>query len=206
MDEPRVLGQDEDTNKEVSLRKGPYGFYVQLGEQGEKKTDKPKRVAIPKGMPPLETTLDLALGLLSLPRPVGEHPDSKEMILAGIGRFGPYLKHGASFTSIPPDDDVLNIGLNRAVDLIASNPRKKTTAKVLGESEGKSVTVQSGRYGPYVQLGSIRATLPKDLEQDDVTLVRALELISAKAERAGKKKPTTRKTSKAAAAKKSKAK
>jgi len=206
LDEPRVLGQDEDTNKEVSLRKGPYGFYVQLGEQGEKKTDKPKRVAIPKGMPPLETTLDLALGLLSLPRPVGEHPDSKEMILAGIGRFGPYLKHGASFTSIPPDDDVLNIGLNRAVDLIASNPRKKTSAKVLGESEGKSVTVQSGRYGPYVQLGSIRATLPKDLEQDDVTLDRALELISAKAERAGKKKPATRKKSKATTAKKSKAK
>ena len=205
LDEPKVLGQDEVTDKEVSLRKGPYGFYVQLGEQGEKKTDKPKRVAIPKGMPPLETTLELALGLLSLPRPVGEHPDNKEMILAGIGRFGPYLKHGASFTSIPPDDDVLNIGLNRAVDLIASNPRKKTAAKVLGESEGKPVTVQSGRYGPYVQLGSIRATLPKDLEQEDVTLDRALELISAKAERAGKKKPTTRKKSKATKAKKSKA-
>ena len=145
-----------------------------------------------------------ALGLLSLPRPVGEHPDSKEMILAGIGRFGPYLKHGSSFTSIPPDDDVLNIGLNRAVDLIASNPRKKTAAKVLGESEGKPVTVQSGRYGPYVQLGSIRATLPKDFEQDDVTLDRALELINAKAERAGKKKPTTRKKSKATKPKKSK--
>ena len=75
-----------------------------------------------------------------------------------------------SFTSIPPDDDVLNIGLNRAVDLIASNPRKKTAAKVLGELEGKPVTVQSGRYGPYVQLGTIRATLPKDLDQEVVVV------------------------------------
>jgi DNA topoisomerase-1 len=188
LDEPKVLGKDNDTDKEITLRKGPYGFYIQLGEQGEKKADKPKRVAIPKGMSPLETTLELAIGLLSLPRLVGEHPENKEKILAGIGRFGPYLKHGASFTSIPPDDDVLNIGLNRAVDLIASNPRKKTAAKVLGELEGKPVTVQSGRYGPYVQLGTIRATLPKDLDQEVVTLDRALELIDAKAERSGKKK------------------
>ena len=77
---------------------------------------------------------------------------------------------------------------------------------MVGESEGKPVTVQSGRYGPYVQLGSIRATLPKDLEQDDITLDRALELISAKAERAGKKKPTAKKKSKATTAKKLKTK
>jgi len=204
LDEPKVLGKDNETDKEITLRKGPYGFYIQLGEQGEKKSDKPKRTAIPKGMSPLETTLELAKGLLSLPRLVGEHPENKEKILAGIGRFGPYLKHGASFTSIPPDDDVLNIGLNRAVDLIASNPRKKTVAKVLGESGGKPVTVQSGRYGPYVQLGTIRATLPKDLDQEAVTLDKALELIDAKAERSGKKKKApAKKKSKSARGKKS---
>jgi DNA topoisomerase-1 len=204
LDEPKILGKEIDSEKEISLRKGPYGFYIQLGEQGEKKSDKPKRVSIPKGMSPLDTTLETALGLLTLPRDIGQHPDDKQMILAGIGRFGPYLKHGASFTSIPTDDDVLNIGLNRAVDLIATNPRKKTPATVLGESEGKPVTVQSGRYGPYVQLGTIRATLPKGLEQGDVTLERALELINAKTERSGKKKkPPAKKKSSASKAKKS---
>ena len=92
-------------------------------------------------------------------------------------------------------DDVLTIGLNRAVDLIANNPKKKTTAKALGESEGKSVTVQSGRYGPYVQLGKVRATLPKDETEDSITLERALELIAAKAAKGAPKKKARRKTS-----------
>ena len=203
LDEPRILGQDPETGKDVSLRKGPYGFYVQLGEQGEKKSDKPKRVSPPRDMTPADITLAIALGLLSLPRDIGAHPEDGQMILAGIGRFGPYLKHGPAFTSIPADDDVLAIGLNRAVDLIASNTRKRAPAKVLGESDGKPVTVQGGRYGPYVQLGQIRATLPKDVEQDAITLERALELIQAKAERNGKNgKPAAK--SKAAAKPKAK--
>ena len=113
----------------------------------------------------------------------------------GLGNVGPYLKHNGSFTSIPAGDDVLTIGLNRAVDLIANNPKKKTTAKALGESEGKSVTVQSGRYGPYVQLGKVRATLPKDETEDSITLERALELIAAKAAKGAPKKKARRKTS-----------
>ena len=193
--EPKILGVHSETNDEVSLRKGPYGFYVQLGEQGEKKSEKPKRVSIPKTMVPMEIDFETALGLLSLPRDIGPHPDDRETILAGLGRYGPYLKHNGSFTSIPAGDDVLTIGLNRAVDLIANNPKKKTTAKALGESEGKPVTVQSGRYGPYVQLGKVRATLPKDETEDSITLERALELIAAKAAKGTPKKKARRKTS-----------
>ena len=193
--EPKILGVHSETNDEVSLRKGPYGFYVQLGEQGEKKSEKPKRVSIPKTMVPMEIDFETALGLLSLPRDIGPHPDDRETILAGLGRYGPYLKHNGTFTSIPAGDDVLTIGLNRAVDLIANNPKKKTTAKALGESEGKSVTVQSGRYGPYVQLGKVRATLPKDETEDSITLERALELIAAKAAKGAPKKKARRKTS-----------
>ena len=205
LEEPRVLGPDPETGQDISLRKGPYGFYVQRGEQGEKKSDKPKRVSLPKGLTPNDITLPIALGLLSLPREVGPHPESGDMILAGIGRFGPYLKMGPAYTSIPADDDVLVIGLNRAVTLIAENVRKRPPAKQIGESDGKPVTVHSGRYGPYVQLGQVRATLPKDVEQDTVTLEKALELIAAKAAK-GPAKGKAAPKAKAKAAPKAKAK
>ena len=194
LDEPRVLGVCPETGLEVSLRKGPYGFYVQRGEQGEKKSDKPKRVSLPRGMTPADITLEIALGLLSLPREIGPYPETGEMILAGLGRFGPYLKLGPSYTSIPKDDDVLTIGLNRAVTLIAEKRAKTPPAKQIGESDGKPVTVHSGRYGPYVQLGKVRATLPKGVEQDAVTLEQALELISAKAAKSPAKGKAAAKT------------
>ena len=208
LDEPKILGKHAETDKDVSLRKGPYGFYVQLGEQGEKKSDKPKRVSLIRGMTPNEVTLDLALGLLSLPREIGAHPETGAMILAGIGRFGPYLKLGPAYTSIPAGDDVLAIGLNRAVTLIAEKALKSPPAKQIGESDGKPVTVHSGRYGPYVQLGQVRATLPKDVEQETITLEKSLELIAAKAAKGpAKTKPaakakTTAKATKKPAAKK----
>ena len=189
LDEPRVLGVCPETGLEVSLRKGPYGNYVQRGEQGEKKSDKPKRVSLPRGMTPADITLEIALGLLSLPREIGPYPETGEMILAGLGRFGPYLKLGPSYTSIPRDDDVLTIGLNRAVTLIAEKRAKTPPAKQIGESDGKPVTVHSGRYGPYVQLNKVRATLPKGVERDEVTLEQALELIAAKAAKSPSKNP-----------------
>ncbi|MDE0809905.1 MAG: topoisomerase DNA-binding C4 zinc finger domain-containing protein, partial [Alphaproteobacteria bacterium] len=209
LDEPRILGQDPGTSLDVSLRKGPYGFYVQRGEQGEKKSDKPKRVSLPRGMTPNDINLEVAIGLLSLPREVGAHPESGDMILAGIGRFGPYLKLGPAYTSIPADDDVLAIGLNRAVILIAENVRKRPPAKQIGESDGKPVTVHSGRYGPYVQLGQVRATLPKDVEQESITIERALELIAEKAAKGpvkGKAKVAPKAKAKAAVKPKAKAK
>ena len=209
LDEPKILGQHAESNKDVSLRKGPYGFYVQLGEQGEKKSDKPKRVSLIRGMTPNEVTLELALGLLSLPREIGPHPETEAMILAGIGRFGPYLKLGPAYTSIPAGDDVLAIGLNRAVTLIAEKALKSPPAKQVGESGGKPVTVHSGRYGPYVQLGQVRATLPKGVEQETITLDKALELIAAKGPAKAKsptKAKSTAKATKKPAAKKTGAK
>ena len=204
---PRIVGEDPETGLPISLRKGPYGHYVQLGEAGE--GQKPKRSSLPKGMAPDTIDLERALGLLSLPRDIGKHPETGEPILAGLGRFGPYIKHEATYVSLK-DDDVLTIGHNRAMDLLANAP-KKTPAKSLGNhpSDSKPVTIQSGRYGPYVQHASVRATLAKGDEADSMTLERAVELITAKAGRAGPKgkakpikaKATKAKTPKAKAAK-----
>lgn len=224
---PRVLGQDPETSQDVSLKKGPYGVYVQLGEPEEGSKAKPKRASLPKQVSPADIDLQKGLALLSLPRPVGEHPETKELIEAGIGRYGPYLKHAGAYVSLPGDDTVLTIGLNHAVQIIAEKGSKKKPGRSLGDhpADGKPVTVQAGRYGPYAQHGSIRATLPKGEEMETVTLERAVELLTAKAEKSGKgapkktaaKKPAAKKASaekaapkqtatKSAAAKKSPAK
>ncbi|MDA8573989.1 type I DNA topoisomerase [Alphaproteobacteria bacterium] len=197
----RLLGQDPETGLDVTLRRGPFGDYVQLGEatgEGKKKT-KPKRASLAKNMVAAEITLVQGLALLSLPREVGPHPDSGEPISAGIGRFGPYVKHQSTYKSLTDGDDVLTIGLNRAVDLIAQAP-KKVPAKTLGEhpDDNAPITVHSGRYGPYVQHQKIRATLPKDVAEDSLTLEQAVALIKAKAEKSGTatkaKKPAAKKT------------
>jgi DNA topoisomerase-1 len=201
---PRLVGEDPETGLPISLRKGPYGHYVQLGEADE--GQKPKRSSLPKSMAPDTINLERALGLLSLPRDIGRHPETGEVILAGLGRFGPYIKHEATYVSLK-DDDVLTIGHNRAMDLLANAP-KKTPAKSLGNhpSDSKPVTIQSGRYGPYVQHASVRATLPKGDEADSMTLERAIELIAAKAGRAGTKSKAKSPKAKAAKATATKAK
>ncbi|MCH8213969.1 MAG: type I DNA topoisomerase [Proteobacteria bacterium] len=183
---PRALGRDPASGLEVSLRKGPYGFYVQLGEP-EGKT-KPKRASLPKDMDPAGVDLDRALALLALPREVGLHPETGEPIAAGIGRYGPYLRHGGVYLSLKGDDDVLTIGLNRAVTVIADAP-KKAPAKTLGKhpADGKPITQRSGRFGPYVQHGTVRANLPKGVSADTLGLDAAIEILAAKAARAGKK-------------------
>ena len=185
---PRELGLDPVSGLQVTVKKGPYGHYVQLGEAVEGEKTKPKRVSIPKNMSLGELTLQQALGLLSLPREVGPHPESKEMIFAGIGRFGPYLHHQKAYASLPADDDVLVVGLNRAVVLLAEAAQRKgrgatAALKDLGAhpSDGKPVTVHSGRYGPYVKHGKTNATLPKGVETDQITLEQALPLLAARA-------------------------
>ena len=182
---PRDLGTDPASGLAVTLRNGPYGTYVQLGEAAEKK--KPKRASLPRGMAPDTVDLERALGLLSLPRVIGAHPDAGETIVAGIGPYGPYIKHGGTYVSLK-EDDVLSIGLNRAVALLADAPRR-AAGKIVGAhpDDGKDVTVRSGRYGPYVQHGGLRATLPKETESESLTLESALELLAAKAAKGGKK-------------------
>ncbi|MDF3073583.1 MAG: topA [Alphaproteobacteria bacterium] len=202
LDQPRELGLDPKTELMVTVRKGPYGNYVQLGEAKEK--EKPKRVSLPKQMSPLEITLEQALGLLGLPREVGLHPESGQMITAGLGRFGPYVKHGPTYKSLAGDDDVLTVGLNRAVSLIAdAKPGRGRTPplKVLGEhpDDKQPVELYSGRYGHYVKHGKVNATVPNGIEPMEITLEQAIPLLAA---RAAKGKPVkAKKAAKAKAAK-----
>ena len=182
---PRVLGADPESGLEVTLRKGPYGFYVQLGE-GEGKT-KPKRASLTKSMAPESVDLQMALALLALPRDVGPHPETGDMITAGIGRYGPYIRHGDAYVSLKGEDDVLEIGLNRAVVLLAEAPKKSQPKKLGGHpDDGKPVTLRNGRYGPYVQHGSLRANLPKGASADGLTMEAAIEILAAKAAKGGK--------------------
>ncbi len=199
----RLLGQDPKTSLSVYVRQGPYGFYVQLGENGDKKEEKPKRASIPKGADPATLDLDTALSLLALPRDVGAHPEDGEMITAGIGRYGPYIKHESTYTKVESLEDVLTIGLNRAVALLKEAPKRggrNGALRSLGDhpDDGKPVTVHSGRYGPYVKHGKINATIPDGREPDEITLDEALPLLAARQERLGKGKPAKKPAKKAA--------
>jgi DNA topoisomerase-1 len=216
LDGPKELGEDPATGLKITLRVGPYGPYVQLGgeeiapavpepppeepaadgkkkrKKAKPKVPKPKRASLPKGTDPHSVDLSRALKLLSLPREIGIDPDSGEMILAGIGRFGPYLKVGDRYQSLGKDDDVLEIGLNRAVVVIAegkNRPGRKGAgaAKALGNhpTDGKAITLRSGRFGPYVQHGQLRATLPKDMDATNVSVDSAIALLTAKAAKEG---------------------
>jgi DNA topoisomerase I len=201
----KKLGADPATGLEVTLRSGRYGPYLQLGEavNGEK----PKRSGLPKGVTADDIDLTRALGLLSLPREVGKHPDDGEPIVAGIGRFGSYVRHGKTYANIETGDDVLTVGLNRAVTLIeerkAKGPSKgrfgADPGRPLGEhpDKGGPVVVKKGRYGPYVSHDGVNATLPSDMTPDTVTLEQALPLLDARAAR-GTGKKTKRVAAKAA--------
>ena len=194
LDGPKLLGDDPETGLPVSLRKGPYGTYVQLGDaDAEDKKVKPKRVSLYRGLEPAAVTLEVALKLLSLPRQIGTHPESGLMISAGVGRFGPYLKHGDAYKSLGREDDVLSVGMNRAVELLAQ-VKPKVPARELGAhpADGKPVTLSSGRFGPYVSHGGINANLPRG--RDEISLEEALALLAAKAEKQGKAAPKARKT------------
>ena len=207
---PKLLGLDPESGEPVTLRKGPFGIYIQRGEAEEDK--KPKRVSLPKDHAPAEVTLELALALLSLPREVGKHPETGKVISAGIGRYGPYIRYDGRYCSLKEGDEVLAIGLNRAVTLIAETPaRGANSGTPVGDhpADGKPVTLHSGRYGPYVKHGRINATLPKELEPEQVTLERAVELLAAQAEKKkakGGKAPARKAPAKKTSAKKTPAK
>jgi DNA topoisomerase-1 len=216
---PKELGNDPETGLPVSLRKGPYGHYVQLGdettvkaepapvaEKGKKakvaKAPKPKRVSLYKGLEPADVTLDIACRLLALPRLIGTHPETAKSISAGVGRFGPYVVHDGTYKSLAKDDDVLVIGMNRAMELLSQAKGRGGTGplKTLGEHEGKPVTLHEGRYGPYVSRDGVHATLPKDSSIETVTLEAALALIAAKAAKGPSKPVRGRKAAPAAKA------
>ncbi|KQP37712.1 type I DNA topoisomerase [Methylobacterium sp. Leaf106] len=201
----RVLGDDPVTGMSVTLRDGRFGPFVQLGEAStDKEAPKPKRSSLPKGLSPSDVDLEKALRLLALPREVARHPESGEPILANLGRFGPYVQHGKMYANLGRDDDVLEIGANRAIDLIVAKEQgggrrgpASDPGRALGNhpETGKAIVVKSGKYGPYVTDGTTNATLPKTLAAEDIALPQALELIAAReAAGGGKKKAPARKT------------
>ncbi|MFM7345761.1 MAG: type I DNA topoisomerase [Tagaea sp.] len=207
----KVLGVDPATGEEVHLKNGPYGPYLQLGTGGAK--EKPKRVSIPKDIQPSDVGLELALKLLTLPRPVGDHPTDGLPILAGLGRFGPYLKHGDKYKSIPTTQDALEIGLNRAVDILAQPSTGRRFGRAAGPvgrvvgnhpDDGQPITAATGRYGPYVKHGSTYANLPRDGSPDSVTLDEAIALLAERRAReaagGGKPKRAAKKSAPKAAA------
>jgi DNA topoisomerase-1 len=175
----RVLGHHPETGEEISARRGPYGVYVQQGEQVEGSKTKPRRTSLPRGVDGDTITLEAAVALLSLPRLVGIHPEAQEPIEAGIGRFGPFVKMGGVFASLDKDDDVLAVGINRAVDLLA---KKLASVRTLGPhpKDKEPVLVRKGRFGPYAQHGNTVANLPRDMAMDDMTLEGALALLAEK--------------------------
>jgi len=183
LDGEKLLGTDPVKQLPIYLKKGPYGSYVQLGGEEVKK---PKRSSVPKGKLLLDVDLDYALGLLSLPRDIGLHPQTSDMIQAGLGRYGPYLKYQGKFTSLKEGDDLLSIGINRAVDLLAE--AAKTAGRFLGEHpDGGEVHLKRGRFGPYFEHNKLRAPMPKTLQMDSVTLTEALEILATKAAQPAKK-------------------
>ena len=187
-----MLGHDAN-GVPVSLRSGRFGPYVQLGEEDKASGAKPKRSSLPPGVAPDEVTLEIALGLLALPREVGAHPEDGEPVEAGIGRYGPYVRHGRTYASLEAGDDVLRVGMNRAMELLARKAQRggrgaaQKPLRELGQHpEGGPVAVMAGRYGPYVKWGKVNATIPKESDPQAIGLDEALALIEA---RAATKKP-----------------
>ncbi len=209
---PKVLGTHPRLGSEITLRRGPYGFYVQLGE-GEGKT-KPKRSSLSKAMVSAEVDLEMALKLLELPREVGIYPETGQMITAGIGPFGPFIKLAGTYVSLK-EDDVLTIGLNRACDLLANAPKKPEPREVgIHPRTKKPVMMRWGRWGPFVQHGKIKANMPKDMKapkgeednQKTPSLEEALTWLAAKGDKTKAKKKAPAKKKKTATKKKATAK
>jgi DNA topoisomerase-1 len=195
----RVLGPDPVSGLEVAVKAGRFGPYIQLGDAKDyAEGEKPKRAGIPKNTSPSDVELDQALKLLALPREIGKHPETGEPITAGLGRFGPFVKHEKTYASLEAGDEVFDIGLNRAVTLIAEKIAKGPSGRRFGADPGKplgehpslgAVAVKGGRYGAYVTAGGVNATIPSDKTQETITLAEAIALIDERAAKGGGPKP-----------------
>ena len=206
----RVLGKDPETDRDVTVKAGRFGPYIQLGEQKDyAEGEKPRRAGIPKNTSPGDVDLDLALKLLSLPREIGKHPETGEPITAGLGRFGPFVKHEKTYASLEAGDEVFTIGLNRAVTLIAEKVAKGPSGRRFGADPGKplgdhpslgAVAQKAGRYGAYVTAGGVNATIPSDIAPEAITLAQAIALLDERAAKGGgKAKRAPKKAAKAKA-------
>ncbi|MUH06631.1 type I DNA topoisomerase [Commensalibacter melissae] len=196
----KILGNNPENNEVISLRKGPYGLYIQSGEADpENKKIKPKRAAIPNNIDGNTLTLDQAIALLSFPKLLGEYPETGEKIEIGLGRFGPYIKMGNIFAALDKNEDILSVGLNRALEVLA---KKMASIRNLGlhPKDKEPVLLRKGRFGFYIQHKKSVASLPKGDNGDNTTLEDALKLLEEKGKELKKtptkKKKTVKKTKK----------
>lgn len=183
----RSIGTDPATGLPVFVRQGRYGPYLQLGDT--KGRVKPRWVGIPDGMDPSEVTLDFALRLLSLPRNLGEDPDSGEPVRAGLGRYGPYVQRGREYRNLDSADRIFTVTLDEALALLAREKRPRRSARtVLRElgphpESGAAIRVLEGRYGPYVTDGSTNASIRRGADPASTTVEQAVELLAEAATR-----------------------
>jgi len=204
---PEKVGLHPETGEPIYILVGRYGPYLQLGDEVEGQKKKPKRASLPKGTDPKDLALEQAVGLLSLPRLLGTHPDTERPVKAGVGPYGPYIVHEQGkndqgkvvkdYRSLKKDDDVLTVTLERALELLAQPKRGRggSTKKPLRElgkhpEDGEPVNIYDGPYGPYVKHGKVNASLPEGETVENITLEKALEAI---AQKAPKKKSVTKK-------------
>ncbi|EFA74016.1 DNA topoisomerase I [Raphidiopsis brookii D9] len=203
---PDQLGTHPDTGEPIYLKIGAYGPYIQLGDKTDD-TPKPKQVSLPKGVTQENLTLDMAVGLLSLPRHLGEHPETGAKIQASLGKFGPYIVHdqgkeGKDYRSLKVGDDVLTISLERALELLAEpkkarssrNSKSKTALRELGlhPEDDAPVNIYNGEYGYYINHGKINVGLPEGQTVESITLNQALELLKVKTSSKSKSKTTAK--------------
>jgi len=210
----RDLGINPATGRAVWLKNGRFGPYVEEPAAVDS-GDKPKRSSLPKGWTPATLDLEKALRLLSLPREVGLHPDDGKKITAGLGRFGPFVLHEGTYANLENPEDVFDIGLNRAVAVLADKragggrPQRGQAAALadLGvhPEDGKPVKVLSGRFGPYIKHGDTNANVPKGSDPAAMTLAEAVVLLAERVAKGGGKKPAKKAAAKPKAAAKTKA-
>ncbi len=211
---PDQLGRHPETGEPIYIKLGTYGPYVQLGDKTEE-NPKPKQASLLKGVTPETVTLDMAVGLLSLPRALGTHPETGGKVQASLGRFGPYVVHdqgkeGKDYRSLKSTDDVLTISLNRALELLAEPKKGRAAAKSKSKEalrelgthpeDESPVNIYDGPYGPYIKHGKTNASLPEGESVENITLSTAIELLSAKASTKSPRK-TTKSTTKSTATK-----
>ena len=185
---PKEIGIFPETGEMITIRKGPYGVYMQVGEGTDEK--KPKRVSIPKNFEPNEIGLNTAIQLLALPRKLGFHPDNNLTVSAGIGMYGPYILHNKKYKGLEKTDNILDINLERAIELIAKPTiRGNATLKNFGEhpEEKKEITAHDGKYGFYVKCGKVNASLIGDQTIENLSLDEAIKLINERKVKMGQK-------------------
>ncbi len=205
---PDQVGVHPETGEPIYVLLGPYGPYVQLGEKSEE-TPKPKQASLPKGVTPENVTLEIAIGLLSLPRTLGVHPVTNGKIQASLGRYGPYIvqdqgKEGKDYRSLKAGDDILTISLERALELLsepkkgrsATSSKSKEALRELGAhpEDSEPVNIYNGPYGPYIKHGKTNVSVPEGTSVEDLTMSTALDLLASKAESTKSSRKTSKST------------